>query len=377
MRDVSDGFAAMVRSASPVTASRVSLLRADLTAELVLTGSDGVVLGGSVSTDRSRRRAMTLELLNEGGAWTPAEAADALFPNRLLRFEQGLVVDGAPEYVSLGVFLIDRPSTAVAREGSTIRVSGQDRLKLALRSAFTAPTRYVEGTAVADVIRDIAEAAGMGTLLYRLDDGGSHLGASRVYEVSTPRVDAMHQLALDFALDLYVDGDGFLVLTPKPTTATLPDPVWSFLPGEEAIMLGVTKDLTDDRLYNHTLVTGEAADLVPVRGEARDLNPASPAYNPVDGTGPIGDRLYTYTSAMIRNVDQAQAVADALLLSVALVEEAISLPSITHPALEVGDVVSINEPTARIADDYLIETLTIPLGTDPMTMTTGKLRPLA
>lgn len=377
MRDVSDDFAAAVRSPNPVYASRVSLLRTDLTTELVLTGEAGIVLGGSVSTDNARRRAMTVDLLNVDGEWTPAEAADALFPNRLLRLEQGLVVDGSPEYVSLGVFLIDRPSTTVGREGSTIRVSGQDRLKLALKSSFTAPTRYVEGTAVADVIRDIAEASGMGTLLYRLDDDGSHLGANRVYEVGTSRVDAMHQLALDFALDLYVDADGFLVLTPKPTDATLPEPVWSFLAGEEAIMLGVTKDLTDDRLYNHTLVTGEAADLTPVLGEARDLNPASPAYNPVDGTGPIGDRLYTYTSAMIRNVDQAQAVADALLLSVALVEEAISLPSITHPALEVGDVVSISEPTARIADDYLIETLAIPLGAGSMAMTTGKLRPLS
>lgn len=377
MRPVSAGFEAALRAGSHRAVSRVSVLRADLSTELVLTGETGVVTGGSVSTDRARRRTVTLELVDETGEWAPAVASDALFPNRLVRLERGIMVGDAPELVSLGVFLVDRPTTTVGPAGATIRISGQDRLKLALRSAFTVPARYEEGVAVADVVRSVAQAAGMGDTLYRLDDGGAALGADRTYEVGYPRLDAIRGLATDFALDLYVDADGYLVLEPASTAATLPDPSWTFAAGDEALMLGVTKDLSDDRLYNHTLVSGEAADLPPVRGEARDLNPASPAYNPPDGTGPIGDRLYTYVSAMIRSEEQAQAVADALLLDVALVEEAITLPAITHPALEAGDVVAIAESTARIADDYLIETLTIPLGTAEMTMTSGKLRSLA
>lgn len=377
MRPVSAGFAAALRAGSHHAVSRVSVLRADLSTELVLTGEAGIAVGGAVSTDRARRRTMTLELVDETATWSPAAATDALFPNRLVRLERGVMVGGEAELVSLGVFLVDRPTTAVGPAGATIRVAGQDRLKLAVRSAFTVPTRYEEGMAVADVVRAIAGAAGMGDTLYRLADGGAALGADRTYEVGYPRLDALRGLATDFALDLFVDADGYLVLQAAATDAALPAPVWTFAPGEEALMLGVTKDLNDDRLYNHTLVSGEAANLPPVRGEARDLNPASPAYNPPDGTGPIGDRLYTYASAMIRSEEQAQAVADALLLDVALVEEAITLPAIAHPALEAGDVVSIAEPTARIADDYLIETLSVPLGTGEMTLTTGRVRSLS
>lgn len=377
MQPITDAFRAALTAGSVEVAHRVSLLRADLTTEAVLTGDAGVVTGGSVSMARDRRRTMSLELVNEGGAWTPAEAADALFPNRLLRIEAGIVVAGAPEHVPLGLFAIDRPTVEVTRSGSTIRVTGQDRLKRALRSAFTRPTRYEDGMRVGDVVRAIAGDAGMGDALYRLDDGGKSLGADRVYEVNASRIDALHGLATDFALELYVDADGYLVLTPSRTADTLGEPVWAFEPGEEAIMLGVTKDLTDDRLYNHTLVTGEAANLPPVRGEARDLNPASPAYNPLDGTGPIGDRLWTYVSAMIRSEEQAQAVADAELLRISLVEELISVPFIGLSALEVGDVVAIAEPTARIADRYLVETLSLPLGTGSMTMTTGRVRSVA
>ena len=63
-----------------------------------------------------------------------------------------------------------------------------------------------------------------------------------------------------------------------------------------------------------------------------DSNPASPAYV----NGPLGDRLYRYTSAMITTTAMAQEVANNLLAEVALIEESISLGAVTHPALGAG-----------------------------------------
>jgi len=372
----SAAFAAAVRR-SHTRATRVVLLDAEMTVDEVLTGDGGVVLDGYVSTDADRRRSCQLSIANPAGTWTPEAPGDPFYPNRLLRLERGIIVDGAPEYVTLGTFLVDRPQVTVDRAGSTLSISGQDRIKLALKSRFTKPTRYDEGTPLADVVRSIAVAAGMGQVLYRLDDAGKSLAVDRTFDTGLDRWPALIGLARDYALALFVDAAGYLVLQPALSTGSLPEPAWAFTRGPEAIMIGLTKDWSDDRLYNHVLVSGEASDLVPVAAEARDLNPASPAYNPPDGTGPIGDRLWTYTSAMIRSVEQAQEVADARLLEVALIEEGISVPSVVHPAIEGGDVVSIVEPISHTSDDYIVDTLSIPLGAGAMTLTSRKLRSLS
>lgn len=375
MRAVSDAFAAAVRE-SHRWVTRVVLLDEDLQAAGELTGESGVVTGGVVAVDTARRRSCTVTLANEDGAHSPAGPADALFPNRLIAIDRGIVVDGRPEYVRLGVFLVDRPLISVTAAGSSMTVAGQDRVKLALKSRFTVPSTFAAGTPIADVVRSVAQAAGMGASFYRLEDGGKSLAADRTFETDADRWPSLLTLAADYALDLFVDGDGYVVLAPAVSASALPEPVLTFERGAEAIMLGVTKEFGDDRLYNHVRVSGEGANLAPLAAEARDLNPASPAYNPDDGTGPIGDRLYTYTSAMIRSIEQAAEVAAALLLRVALIEEALTIPSVVHPALEVGDVIAVVESDSRTADTYLVDTLSIPLASGPMTVTSRKVRSL-
>lgn len=371
MRAVSAGFAAAVRS-SHRRVARVALLDSSLVAQSYLAG----VVDGSVTIASDRRRSCSLSIADTDGTLAPSTSADPLYPNRLIRVDRGVVVGGAEEWVSLGVFAIDRPSVTVGPAATSLGIQAQDRLKFALKSSFTVPTRYDAGIAIGTVIAAIAADAGMGSF-NRFDDGGKSLAADRAFETGDNRVDAMRAISHDYGLDLYVDADGYLVMTAELTIATLPDTSFVFERGADAVMLGVTKDLNDDRLYNHVLVVGEASDMVPINAEARDLNPDSPAYDPTDGSGPIGDRLYTYSSAMIRNIDQAQEVANALLLSVALIEESISVQSMVNPALEVGDVIGVIEARSRTNDLYLIDGLTIPLDKGAMGLTSKKVRPLA
>jgi hypothetical protein len=356
--------------------ARVALLAADLSVDDILEPETGYAIDGSVGMNPDRGRTCQLSFANPAGLWTPASAADPLYPNRLLRLERGIMVASAPEYVTLGTFVIDRPVVNVDAAGATLTLTAQDRVKFALRSRWTKPTTYPKGMGVADVVQAIAQDAGMGRDLYRLNDGGKALAAARTFDVGIDRWPSIVALARDYALQVYADADGYLVLEPAPSIDAMPAPAWRYAGGDDAMMLGVTKDWNDDRLFNHALVSGEGADLRPVSAEARDLNPASPAYNPPDGSGPIGDRLYTYTSALIRTKAQAQEVADALLPTITLIEEAVSVPAIVHPALEVGDVVGITEPLSRTDDDYWIDNLTIPLGAGAMTLTARKLRSL-
>lgn len=376
MRPRSAAFDEAIVASVQRRSTRVVLLRSDFSEEAVLTGSDGIVIDGSVATDSDRRRSASISVVDKDGSFSPSDPTDAFFPNRLIRIERGVGVGSGFEYVTLGTFLVDRPISTVTGAGMTIAVQMQDRYKLAVKSRTTAPEIYDSGRRIGDVLVEIAQRAGMGIDRYAIDDAGKSLVVDRFVDPGQDRTAVMQNLAHDYALDLYVDADGYLAASPSLTSLDGVSAVWGFSRGSDAIMLGITKELSDDRLYNHVLVSGEAADLDPVSAEARDLNPASPAYNPPDGSGPIGDRLYTYSSPMIRDTQMAQEVADAVLLRVALIEEAIRVPSLVHPALEVGDAVSVVEELSGTADTYLVDTLDMPIGPGAMTFTARKVRSL-
>ena len=327
-----------------------------------LSGADGYVVEGSVSASRARiiRRTCELTVANPGGVLTPANLGDWLYVNSLVRLERGVYLDETTvEWCTLGHFLLGHPRVEVRPAGSSLVVSGEDRAKLLTRSRFTEPTTYAVGTRLAHVFATEAAVAGMGTTRYRLDDGGKTLAASRTFEEDEARAEALVALARDYGMELYVDADGYLTSSPPPDPTTAPVAA-TYSVGETATLLGLSKEWTDDRLYNHVLVTGESADTgTPlVRAEAMDTNPASPAWV----NGPLGDRLYRYTSAMITSSAQALEVAQNLLSEVALIQEAIDLGAVTNPALEPGDAIAISEPVSRTSGRYLIEQVDTPMG---------------
>ena len=364
MRPVSATYRAQLTKAHRSTA-RLVVLDPGTFAPLVTLE----VLSGTVAMARNRliRRTCQIELANPDGAFTPRELGDWLHVNSLVRLDRGIFLDPELiEWVTLGHFLLGRPAVRVAPAGSTITVDGEDRAKLLTRSRFTAPTTYAAGAALGDVIATEAEVAGMGSERYRLNTSGLTLVRARTFEEDEPRADALAGLARDYGLELYTDADGYLTATDPPDASTAPL-AWSYETGREtAIMLGLSKEFTDDRLYNHVLVTGESSDPdhPPVRAEAMDTNPASPAYV----AGPLGDRLYRYTSAMITTAPQAAAVALNLLTEVALLEEQISLGAVTNAALEPGDAIGISEPLSSTEGRYLIDEITTPLGLGEQTV---------
>lgn len=357
--------------------SRVSALDANFEPlpGVVLSGADGYSIDGSVTIDRRRatRRTCSLTIANPNGEWTPFDADDAFFFGNVIRIERGVYVSADQiEWCTLGVFVIDTPTADVGTPSSTLQVQGQDRMKRAVYSKFAAPTTYVLGTPIRNVISDMALDAGMGSVRYRLDDAGKTLAADRTYDSQEERVAAMMDLARDYALDLYVDAEGFLVL--EPNRSPIQQPIaWTYQRGEDAVMLGLTKGWSDQRFYNRVVVIGESADQSPVRAEAADTNPLSPGYV----SGPLGDRPFFYSSPMITTVAQAQSVANARLPELALIEEEIRLPIVVNPALEAGDAIAIIEPITRTNAAFLIDSIDIPLGAGSSTIQTKRIRALS
>ena len=377
----SPAFAAAVRGSHARTA-RLVMLTSALTDDVILEGSTSILIDGTVTIDRTRqqRRSMTITVANAGGAWTPIGPGSAIYPGHMVRIDRGLVLaDGSTEWMPLGVFVIEDPEMAVTAGGSTIGLAGTDRTRLAASSGFGAPFTLPAGTRVRDAVRTLAQDAGMGTQddWYDLDDGSAALGADVTWEADDGRLDAMMRLASDHALELYCSATGVLTLRPIVAIEDVAA-VWTFARGADAIMLGVTRKLSDAGAFNHVIVVGEGADVGPFRGEARDLNPASPLYNPADGSGPAGDRLAPiHRSALITSAGQAQAVAERMLREVALIEEQLSIPSAPHPGLEAGDVVDVREPVSGVADRYRLDQVVQPVGAGRMQISAARIRSFA
>jgi hypothetical protein len=106
-----------------------------------------------------------------------------------------------------------------------------------------------------------------------------------------------------------------------------------------------------------------------VRAEAVDDNPASPTWV----EGPFGDVPLFYTSALITTVDQAQDVADAMLLRKLGLVEGLRFAAIPNPALDVDDVVQVTRLRARVDALHVVEQFNMGLQpSSPMQVTTRK-----
>lgn len=341
---------------------------------LVFTGEAGYTLDGSVSQDASRqiRRTFQAQIANPNGIWTPSAEDSPFYWTKMVRLERGVRVGGTDYYASLGVFQIDSPEVDSGSE--KLSISGSDRLDRATSSEFTEPTTYAAGSAVGDVIRDILEDAGVGSALWSVDDGGATLGADRSYEVGDERLQAAMTLATSFSLEVYADESGYMRVRPKVDPSTLPV-AWTFQEGVDATHLGVSKKWSRDRFYNHVLVTNDTSDEdVPLlRAEAAVTDPASP----LRVSGPMGDRLYKYVSAMITTQAQADSVAASLLWEHALIEEEIKLPHVPNPLLEADDAVRIVDVVTATDDVYAIQSLDMPIAGGSASLNVKKVRNLS
>lgn len=343
---------------------------------LVFTGTEGYTIGGRVAQDAGKlvRRSLSIELANPGGVWTPAGPGDPFWWDKQLRVERGVRAGGVDYLAPQGVFLIDTPSWG----GGTLGISGMDRLDRALRAKFIDPTTYeLSGgggpARVGATIRAMLELAGVGTTLWSVDDGGAELGAPRSYEPDEEIMSAAKTLATDFSLDVFADANGYIVIRPKQDPAELGES-WLFREGTDSTLLDLSKTWSRERFYNHVVAIGESSDLdPPIRGEAAITDPASP----LRITGLMGDRLYTYKSAMITTQGQADDVAASLLWEHALIEEELDVEFVPHPGLEAGDAVRIVHPDSRTDDLYVIDTLQLPLGSGSSSLKVHKTRAVA
>lgn len=333
------------------------------------TASKPDITAGSVNVDlsRSERRTFDLTIDNTDGRFR--HYPGGFWYDKVLKIFRGVsYVEGGVRKeweTQLGEFVIDQ-----IREPhfpKVVQVSGRDYTKHLLTSKFASTTAFSPGQAVEEIIKAIAQVAGISKFILP-NRPDKRTGRVFQFERGVERAAAVKEIASAYNYDVFFDAQGFMVQAPfhDPVSAPI---AWTFETGAFGNLVSYTKSTTDSRIYNHVVVTGEAADQVPVSAEALNLEPSSPTRIRQPGeTGGLADRLYQFTSSFISTKAQAQEVADSFLAVHALEEFAIDLSAIVLPWLDVGEIMEFLDPDPAPGDPtrFLLSTINIPLALGPM-----------
>lgn len=323
----------------------------------LVSASNGATLwftDGRVDMDSRRSITRTCEL-----TLVPTDVydVDALYdlvmtPSIELTVYRGLMVNGLPEYVPLGVFSTD----TARKDEATVAWSGSDRSKKIARARFTDVYPIAAGTSLA--------TAGTNLLVSRwsftpTDFSGvtETIAAQIIFEAgesSDPWAQA-RQMFADNGYDLNFSGNGTARATVVPDPATV-NAVYDFGQGESQLFIDGETVGTFEQTFNGVIATGEGSNVdTPVRGEAWDTDPASPTY----WQSGFGLVPRFYSSPLLTTADQCTKAAATILAKSKGRLEQFTVTSVVNPALEPLDVVTgtLYGNAAR----FVIDKLTVPL----------------
>lgn len=379
MRSVSTRFLEETRG------DHTAIARADLFDGATLVFADLPVVAGTITDDSQamfRRRftgqvACSVEVLDLLPTTVPEDGG--LWPlGNELRIRGGVLYDDdTEELVDMGVFRVSRPSLADVGANLTLSLEGYDRSRAMSRNKFTDPYSIAAGVNYATAIKDLIK-----NRLPFLVDGDFNFMATTfttpllVFDHQDDPWDMAMKMAQSIGAELFFDGSGEPVLRPEPDPVFTPSS-FDFVEGEEATVLGITRDLSDEEAYNGVLVIGETSGNAPVRATAWDTNPDSPTYyDPaIPGASKYGAVPWVVTSSYITTSAQAQAAANAELARVLGVLEHIDFNAINNPAMESGDVITLTRDRIHVDSAYILNSITMGLGSNTsMAGTTRKRR---
>lgn len=167
----------------------------------------------------------------------------------------------------------------------------------------------------------------------------------------------LQDLLNQFSLDGYFDVYGvYRVVKKKDPTEEIP--IWTFSPGEDSTMLGISRIQDDMQLVNHIIVTNEGSNTYTntIASEVQVTDTNSPYHKTR-----IGDRVMVFKMSQISSQTTADEAARNMFRKYGSIAEEIKLPTLCLPFLEGNDVVSVVEPLSGTSDNYSCQRITVPL----------------
>jgi hypothetical protein len=351
--------------------ARARLLALTDTGEVRRTWQDGTaaLVSASVNFDRARaaRRTGTAEIANRDGSLTPTAPGDLFHPGSRFRLERGGILDGLTVYVPMATLV-------VTRFGATMRgrlsITGEDPLWLCQQPMGEQMTLAPDMTAEAALRALLEPVLGDGDD-WALDGAGRVLGTARTLFEDDDRLASAVSIMRGLGLEVFSDRLGAPVLrpTPDPTTAT-PVRTWTAAP-RDAVFLDLSR--TGDRLpMNRVVVIGEGPDRPTVRAVAEVTDPSSPLHRDRIGLR----QAPVWRSEQVPDQAAANAVASALLVEQALIQDAISGDIVPDPLLDEDDVVEVTETISGTADRYRIDQVTHPVTPGALSVVATRVVPI-
>jgi hypothetical protein len=167
-------------------------------------------------------------------------------------------------------------------------------------------------------------------------------------------------LSTSIGQEVLFDPQGVVVSRAQPVRKTVPD--LRFTEGVGGTVVQVVRDLDGDRGYNGVIVTAQVvAGSPPIR---------SVVWFTADGSQPVPARPYFYTSPTITTQAQANIAAVGLLRSLVGAAEEVTFTAVPDPRLDAGDTITLTRLRSKVASNFIVQAITMPLDlTSPMQVT--------
>lgn len=331
-----------------------------------------------VDTERGTRRTAELTLLNPSSEFTPATEdfksegpwVGLIYLNRLVRIYRGLYVADSPEYVPVGTFMIDKATVVAESNMSLVNLTMSDQWKRMAKSFADHDYNFAANSWYVDIIETLLNDAGgysaaalapMPVIdpLNSRDTADKKTSKILTLEAGSSRGDFLKELVTTWDIDMYYDAMGAF-RTEDRKSATDKRSVWRFGtaddPNHDGLLVSVTREFSDDNLYNHVIVVG-GTDKNLIRREKADVDPRSKTNIEL-----IGDRVWLIKDDKLDTANKVQKALDRAWAVRFQLGEVIQAETISCPALEGDDVVTITDRAlAKVDGDYRLRRFTVPL----------------
>lgn len=358
-------FAVTSKFLEAIRSSHTALTRVEVWNGGTLLVPDLAYEDGEVTVDGTTggvRRSLSLTCADDGAGvlWDLlAPVGTEIVPYRGVRY-----IDGATEWVPLGVFGIDSQRVSYGVDGR-IQLTAPDRWARLQRARFLSPTT-TNGNAVAEALRLAKLAVNVAAMNQTTSSATTK---AQVWDLD--RAQAISELVKSAAAELFFDVDGSYVARDLPRLTNRP--VWTVDAGMSGVLVSADRSRDRARTYNVIVASYGGVDgAAPYAPQlASDNDPTSPTYV----GGPFGQVPDFYVSPLLTTAAQALAAAKAILSRTSGLAAQVSLESAVNPALDAGDVISVVLPD-QTTERHLIDTVTIPLDVaTPQRITTRSTRP--
>lgn len=258
-----------------------------------------------------------------------------------------------------------------AADGGVNLVAGEVRLRLSdlwqrvERCRFTAPYAPAAGTRSSRISAAITAAVPATTVNIETSEGGSTVGGKTW---DRDRTQFVKDLASDGSLDAYFEPDGTFTIRSLPLMDA-GAAVYVLRTGEYSNIVDADRQRPLDRLYNQVVVIPSDESQTWARQTATVSDPNHPRHPDKIGVVP-----FFYSSPTITSTSRAATAANSILQRVLGTTETLQLGTLSNPALEGGDIVTVvheaTDTDPGFSAVHFIDSGTLDCATGEMTLQT-------